>query len=109
MGLIGKPSMVFKSSNGDWCFEVRFKSAGEEEIKSKFFSCNASAISVIKSAMKRGLYVNVIASFFNQIDGKKMYSVREIEQLRKTDVDKGLWVDGMTATHVGKGVYQVRL
>ncbi|MBO7123231.1 MAG: hypothetical protein J6V90_08135 [Treponema sp.] len=111
MGLIGKPSRVFKNSNGDWCFEVLYKNCGEKKIKSMFFSGDASATSVIESAMKRGLYVNVNAFRFDliHIDGKKIYSVSGIKQLRKIEVDKDLWVDGMTATHVGKGVYQVRL
>ena len=111
MGLVGKPSRVFKDSDGDWCFEVLFKCSGEKEIKSMFFEGGVSAISVVESAMKRGLYVDVKANRFNlmTIDGKKIYNVIGIEQLRKTEVPKELWVDGMTATHVGKGVYQVRL
>ncbi len=111
MGLIGKPSRLFKNSNGDWCFEALYKKRGEEKIKSMFFSGGASAISVVESAMKRGLYVNVKAFYFDvtYIDEKSIYSVSGIEQLRKTEVDKDLWVDGMTATHVRKGVYQVRL
>ena len=111
MELIGKPSRVFKNSDGDWCFEMLYKFNGEKEIKSVFFKGGVSAISVVESAMKRGLYVNVRASYFNLmlIDGKEIYSATGIEQLRKTEVDKALWVDGMTATHVRKGVYQVRL
>lgn len=111
MGFIGKPSRVFKNSNGDWCFELLYKCNGEEKIKSMFFSGGVSAISVVESAMKRGLYVNVKAYRFDliHIDGKEIYSVTGVEQLRKTEVDKALWVDGMAATHVRKGVYQVRL
>lgn len=111
MGLIGKPSRVFKDSDGDLCFEVLYKCSGENEIKSMFFSGGVSAISVVESAMKRGLYVNVRASYIDLMhtDGKKIYSVRGIQQLCKTEVDKDFWVDRMTATHVGKGVYQVRL
>lgn len=111
MGLIGKPSKLFKDSDGDWCFEVLYKNSDEKEIKSMFFSGGVSATSVVESAMKRGSYVDVKAFRFDvtHIDGKSIYSVSGIQQLCKTDVDKDLWVDGMTATHVGKGVYQVRL